>query len=133
MLAYGIMGAVFEGTVFSGLGKGAVFIAIDYYKAQIKEKLSFAPYHGTLNIITNKNNAAILEKINPIRIESFKKGGRTYGGANCYKVIIGAIKGAIIIPDLTKHEENMVEIIAPVNLKSALKIKDGDKVKVELV
>ena len=132
MLAYGLMGAVFEGTVVSGLGKGAVFVAIDYYKSQIKEKLGFVPYHGTLNIITNKNNAAVLEKINPIRIERFKKGGKTYGGVSCYKITIGLTKGAIIIPDLTEHED-IIEIIAPVNLKSALKIKDGDRIKVELV
>jgi len=127
-----IMGAVFEGTVVSGLGKSAVFVAIDYYKSQIKEKLGFAPYHGTLNLITNKNNAAILEKIPKIRIESFKKDGRDYGGADCYNIKIRGIDGAIIVPDLTEHED-IIEIIAPVNLKSALNIKDGDKVKAELL
>ncbi|MEK6949326.1 MAG: DUF120 domain-containing protein [Nanoarchaeota archaeon] len=121
-----------EGTVVSGLGKGAVFIAIDYYKSQIREKLGFVPYHGTLNIATNKNNVAVLEKINPIRIESFKKDGKAYGGADCYKIKIKGINGAIIVPDLTEHED-IIEIIAPVNLKSALKIKEGDKVKVELI
>ncbi len=121
-----------EGTIISGLGKGAVFIAIDYYKSQIREKLGFAPYHGTLNVATNKNNADILKKINPIRIESFKKGGKAYGGANCYKTKIKGINGAIIVPDLTEHED-VIEIIAPVNLKSELKVKDGDKIKVEIV
>lgn len=123
----------FEGTVTSGLGKGAVFIEIDYYKGQIEDKFGFTPYHGTLNLIANKSHIALLKKLNPIRIESFEKDGRTYGGANCYKISIGDIKGAIIVPDFTKHNKNIVELIAPVNLKEELKIKDGDKVKVELL
>lgn len=121
-----------EGTVVSGLGKGAVFIAIDYYKSQIREKLGFTPYHGTLNIAANKNSIVLLKSSAPIRIESFKKGGKNYGGADCYKIKIKGIDGAIIVPDLTGHED-IIEIIAPVNLKSALKIKDGDKIKVELM
>ena len=121
-----------EGTIVSGLGKGAVFIAIDYYKSQIREKLGFAPYHGTLNLSTNKNNMDVLKKSAHIRIESFKKDGKNYGGADCYKIKIKGIDAAIIVPDLTEHED-IIEIIAPVNLKSALKIKDGDKIKVELI
>ena len=126
------MCAAFEGAVTSGLGKGAVFMSIDYYKGQVKEKLGFIPFHGTLNLIAN-NIVHLLKKTTPIRIESFKKNGIFYGGADCYKININGRKAAIIVPDLTEHENNVVEIIAPVNLKSELKIKDGNKVKVELL
>ncbi|MEK6876865.1 MAG: DUF120 domain-containing protein [Nanoarchaeota archaeon] len=123
----------FEGTIKRGLGKGAVFLSIDYYKDNIREKLGFDPYPGTLNLEVGKGQQTHLKAIIPIRIESFKKNGRVYGGASCYKVKINGINAAIIVPDLTEHEESMIEIIASVNLKSKLKVEDGDKIKIELV
>ncbi len=123
----------FEGTITRGLGKGAVFLSIDYYKNNIREKLGFVPYPGTLNLEVTKRQQTHLKEITPIRIEGFKKNGRTYGGASCYKIKINSINAAIIVPDLTEHEESMIEVVAPVNLKSKLKVEDGDKVKIELV
>ena len=72
---------VLEGIVTSGLGRGAIFISIDYYKIKIKEKLGFDPYPGTLNLKVDKEQTDLLKEINPIRIESFKKDNKTFGGA----------------------------------------------------
>ena len=36
------------------------------------------------------------------------------------------------MPDINKHEDIM-EFIAPVHLKSELKLADGDKIKIELI
>ncbi len=124
---------VFEGTVTAGLGKGAVFMSIDYYKGKIKEKLGFDPYTGTLNLKIEKGRISLLNDLEPIRIEGIKKDNKDFGGASCYKVKINDVNAAIIIPDLTEHEEDMIEIIAPINLKSKLNIKDNDRVKIELV
>ena len=124
---------VFEGIVTSGLGKGAVFMSINYYKERIKEKLGFEAYPGTLNLLIDNEQLNTFKKIDPMRIDGFKKDGKTFGGARCYKIKINNIDGSIIIPDLTEHEENMVEVIAKVNLKSELQIKDGDKVKIQLI
>lgn len=123
----------FEGTITSGLGKGAVFLSIGYYKEKIKEKIGFEPYPGTLNLQIDNIKSKLLNNIIPISIESFKKNGKTYGGAACFKIKINGVGAAIIVPDLTEHEENMVEVIAPVNLKSKLKVGDGDKVNIELI
>jgi riboflavin kinase, archaea type len=124
---------VFEGIVISGLGKGAVFLSIDHYKEKIKEKLGFGPYPGTLNIKVDKQKTSLLTELAPIRIEGIKKDSKAYGGANCFKIRINNVEGAIIMPDLTEHGLDSIEIIAPINLKSELKIKDGDKVKIQLV
>ena len=59
---------VFEGIVTSGLGKGVVFMSMDYYKSNVKEKLGFNPYPGTLNLRLDKNVRESLKKIKPIRI-----------------------------------------------------------------
>ncbi|MCH8067060.1 MAG: CTP-dependent riboflavin kinase [Nanoarchaeota archaeon] len=122
-----------EGIVVVGLGTGAVFMSIDHYKAEFKDKLGFDPYPGTLNMVLNNRQTNLLKDINPIRIESFKKDNKTFGGVSCYKVKINNVDGAIIVPDLTEHEEDTIEIIAPINLKLKLNIKDGDKIKIELI
>ena len=77
--------------------------------------------------------ANLLKKTKSIRIEGFKKDNKMYGGASCYRVRLNDFEGAIIVPDLTEHEEDMIEVVAPINLKSGLKIKDGDKVKIDIM
>jgi len=124
---------VLEGIVVAGLGKGAIFISIDYYKTQIKEKLGFDPFPGTLNLKVNIGQTDLLKEINPVRIESFKKDNKTFGGVSCYKIKINDFDAFLIVPDLTEHDEDMIEVIAPTNLKSELNIKDGDKVRIELL
>jgi len=126
-------GVIFEGIVSSGLGKGAVFMSIEYYKNQVKEKLGFDPFTGTLNLRIDKEKITLLNDFRAIRIEGIKKDNKACGGAICYKIKINGIDAAIIIPDLTGHEEDTIEIVAPVNLKSELSIKDGDKAKIELI
>lgn len=128
-----MLDAVLEGIVTRGLGKGAVFVSINYYKEEIKKKLGFEAYPGTLNLRIDKRQTNSFKKINPIRIEGFKKDGKTFGRVSCYKIKINGINASIIIPELTEHNEDMIEIIAPINLKSELKVEDGDKVRVELV
>ena len=77
MLLKYMVGVVLEGIVISGLGKGAVFMSIDYYKKEIKEKLGFDPYPGTLNLKIDKQQTTLLNKVNPIKIEGYKKDNRS--------------------------------------------------------
>jgi riboflavin kinase, archaea type len=119
-----------EGTIEGGLGKGAVFIAVDYYKNKIKDMFGFEPYHGTLNLRVPYDSISKLKR--KFRIDPFIKEGKEYGGVDCYKSIIENIDCAIIIPDMTEHKY-ILEIVAPINLKSELNLVDGDKVKINLI
>ncbi|MBW2976088.1 CTP-dependent riboflavin kinase [Candidatus Woesearchaeota archaeon] len=125
------MGAILECVVTSGFGEGAFFMSMEHYKTEIKEKLGFEAYPGTLNLKVKENQLASLKELNPIKIKGCKKNNEIFGGASCYKAKINSINGCIIIPEINKHG-NIIEFIAHVNLKSELKIKDGDKVKIEL-
>jgi len=80
----------------------------------------------------NKKQIDLLKNTKPIKISGFKSKNKTFGGASCYMASIKNINGSIIVPNLTKHK-SMIEFIAPVHIKSELKIKDGDKIKVELL
>ena len=120
-----------NGVISKGLGEGAFFMAMTHYKNEIKKKAGFDAYPGTLNIkVTEKEFNE--SKLNlPIIIKGFKKDNKVFGGAGCRRAKIKNINGAIIMPDINKHSD-ILEFIAPVHVKSTLKINDGDKITIEL-
>jgi riboflavin kinase len=126
-----------EGAVFSGLGEGAYYIKQEGYKKQFLEKLGFDPYPGTLNVkLTSDYDMKArqeLESYPAIEFEGFKDEARTFGPVKCYPVLINnKAKGALILAFRTHYDASVLEIIAPQYLRSQLKIKDGQKVKIEV-
>lgn len=127
-----------EGRVFSGLGEGFYYITLPQYFEQIKEKVGFIPYPGTLNIqLLSKDsidNRILLEKIADIPIDGFSDGQRTYGGAKCIKALFnGEQEAAIIFVERTHYGKDVIEVIAPVYLRGKYGLKDGDKVFLKVV
>jgi riboflavin kinase, archaea type len=124
-------GGFIGGIVTRGLGEGAFFMSLDNYKKEIQEKLGFEAFPGTLNIKPNENWKELLEKNDKIIINGFEKDGKEFGTVNCFKAKINDVDGAIIIPEINKHKD-IIEFIAPINLKSELNIQDGDKVTIKI-
>ena len=124
---------VIAGIIVRGLGEGTYFMSMKHYQEELKNKLGFNTYPGTLNLKVNKKQINLLNNFTPIKINGFKSGNKKFGGANCYMAKIKNINGSIIVPDLTKHNKNVIEFIAPHHLKSELNLRDGDKIKIELI
>jgi riboflavin kinase len=125
-----------EGTVFTGIGEGAYYISNEGYRKQFIEKLGFDPYPGTLNLRLNTDydikTRSELEAYPSIEIEGFKREERSFGPVKCYPVILqNTVKAAIITALRSHYDVSVIEVIAPVNLRKHLKLKDGYKVKVE--
>ncbi len=126
---------VLEGRVFSGMGEGAYYISLPWYRDQIKKKLGFDPYPGTLNINLlswdSIQNRRVVSKYADIFIEGFKDKNRTYGGA---KAILAYFNNAdlcaILYIERTHYGENVIELVSPVYLRGKYGLSDGDKVKV---
>ena len=127
-----------EGTVFTGLGEGAYYTSKEHYRKQFIEKLGFDPYPGTLNLkLTSEYDLKTrteLEAYPAIEIQGFKNEDRTFGLVKCYPATIGnKVKGALISALRSHYDISVVEIIAPVCLRKHLNLKDGHKVKVEIL
>jgi riboflavin kinase len=125
----------FEGSVLKGLGEGQYYVNIPGYKRQFEDKLNFVPFPGTLNIKLSEKSLTLrnsLKEVPIIRIEGFNDGERTFGGGNCYLVNIGGVKAAVVAPERTHYPSDLIEIIAPVKLRDALNLKDGDRVVIQV-
>jgi riboflavin kinase len=124
---------VLEGTVISGLGDGSYYMSQEWYRGQFEKALGFVPYAGTLNLklspsVTIKRRA--LEVHDPVVIEGSRRGGRTFGRVYCYPVLVNdQVQGAVITIVRTHHDDTILEVIAPVHLRSTLRLDEGSKVK----
>jgi riboflavin kinase len=127
-----------EGVLFTGLGEGAYYVTRDKYRKQFIEKIGFDPYPGTLNIkLTSEYDTKArseLETYPGIEVEGFKDESRTFGNVKCYPAVINnKTKGAVIFALRSHYNSSVLEIIAPSYLRNQLKLKDGHKVKVEVL
>lgn len=119
-----------KGKIVTGRGEGKKFLDLLWVKRQIQEKLQFTPYIGTLNLILNKKSislSAMLKKTQSIKI--------TPAPGFCNGIAIPALinsqKCAIIVPEIKNYPKNMIEIIAPFNIRQNFKVKDGDEISVQ--
>ncbi|MEM2995441.1 MAG: DUF120 domain-containing protein [Candidatus Bathyarchaeia archaeon] len=127
-----------EGVVFTGLGEGAYYISKEPYRKQFVEKLGFDPYPGTLNLKLTTDydvkTRSELEDYPAIEIEGFRNENRTFGAVKCYRAVIAnKVKGALVLALRSHYDASVIEVIAPVCLRKHLKLKDGHKVKVEVL
>jgi riboflavin kinase len=127
-----------EGTLFSGLGEGAYYVTKDGYRKQFIERLGFDPYPGTLNLkLTTEYDMKTMSELEAypnIEIQGFKDESRTFGSVKCYPAVINnKEKGAVVYALRSHYNASVLEIIAPIFLRGRLKLKDGNKVKVEIL
>jgi len=134
--AYNSLRNLFESTnqlgghVSPGMGEGGYYVKI--YTRKFKEKLGFEPFPGTLNLDVDPlgKNAFVLG-LRQIEIPEFKTPSRTFGAVYCYKIRINhKISGALIIPVRARHADNIIELLAPVDLRQSLKLKDGSRLTI---
>lgn len=122
-----------KGRVITGLGEGQYYISLEGYRMQFREKLGFDPYPGTLNLKLDYKSIELRRRISPnIRISGFTAHNRTFGSGRCFNVRISDIEGAVIVPERSHYPEDVIEVIAPVNLRQRLNLDDGSTTEVEV-
>ena len=120
---------VLQGKVFSGTGKGKCFVDLPWVRHQLENALSSSPYSGTLNIrLKGKEieKKIILENAQGTMV--VPQVG--YYPGMLFKAKIGSLQCAVVIPLVPNYPEDLLEIIAPVYLRSILNLVDGTEVTV---
>ena len=122
-----------EGTVCSGLGEGAEFTQLDWVLMEFRNKLGFEICPGTFNLslmgtrwVEARQTLMGLQGIKITPPEGFC-------GAKCFAVELGGmVKGYVIFPEVDDYPEDKLEILAPVSVRKALAVGDGDRLKIRL-
>jgi len=120
-----------KGRVTRGLGEGKKFTQLPWVKRLIQEKIGFEPYPGTLNLRLSSDAQifTLLEKFSGIRI-SPREG---FASGRIYKALIaGEVHGAVVRPEVPNYPEDVLEILASVNLREEFNLRDGDEVEIKI-
>jgi riboflavin kinase len=124
------------GIAVSGIGEGAYYV--DVYSERFREALGFEPFSGTLNVkISDDQSQTAVKRMKhspPIIVPGFSKEDRTFGDVICYRVKINdKLEGAVVIAQRTHHSRDILEVIAPFNLREKLDINDNDRVRLTVI
>jgi riboflavin kinase, archaea type len=119
-----------RGKIQSGLGQAQYFISREGYSRQFQERLDFVPFPGTLNVLLEEPFPAERQAI---EIEGFSEEGRTFGKCCCYRIKLNGMQAAVVRPERSRYPAELIEVIAPVHLRRALGLEDGDPVEVILL
>ena len=118
------------GKISAGLGQGQYFISREGYSRQFLQHLGFVPFPGTLNVLLEEPFPA---EQHAILIKSFQEEGRSFGECKCYRIKLNGIEAAVVRPERSRYPADLIEVIAPVQLRLTLGLKDGDPVEVILL
>ena len=120
--------------VTSGLGQGTYFVGLEWVRAAIQELIGFDPYPGTLNLrlvdVTmlrawrevRETPALLLTPPPPERC-----------GARLIPVVVApGIPAAVVVPDVTRYGDDVLELGAAIHVRSRLGLRDDDRVTVHI-
>jgi len=115
-----------KGKIISGTHKGSYFMSLKAYQEEFGKKLKFKPFPGTLNLQISKENRVLIQDMND-KVGIIKGTGK-YGDVKFLPAKLnGIVNGAILFPVKTQHPSEILEFVAEENLRSTLKLKDGDE------
>ncbi len=126
------------GELFTGLREGAYYVSLKGYSKQFMWKLGYEPYRGTLNLrLTTPMDIRIRKELMEypgIFIEGFEDEKRSYGWVRLLPAQIGDSTSCAVFSSFerTHYDETVLEVLAPVNLRQKLGLKDGDRITVRV-
>lgn len=123
-----------SGRVVTGIGEGSYYMSQPNYARQFEREAGFIPYPGTLDIKLNKDSLDLKETLARLpsrEVPGFETKERAFGPVKFFPARIRKSEVAIVLP-LRSHYTDIVELIAPQNLRRTLRLKDGDLVQVEV-
>ena len=115
---------ILKGKVSSGEGTGSFFVNLPWAKRQFSEKLKFDPYPGTLNLRLSPE--VDIEELRDVTRGMKLEAPEGFHGGRCFEAsVLGKVRGAVVVPDVPDYPFDVLEIMAPINLREELGLKDG--------
>ncbi|UHQ96394.1 DUF120 domain-containing protein (plasmid) [Natrinema halophilum] len=130
-----------KGHVTTGMQEGHHYISLPGYVEQFQNRLGYTPFPGTLNIELDSESILIkpgLNYLRSIRIDCWEDEDRTYGAVECYEAELESAGGRtydsahVIVPERTLHDEQQLEVIAPIKLRDEMDLENGDELTVSV-
>ena len=123
-----------SGKVVDGAGKAAHFTQLDWVQEQCLTKLGFRPYPGTLNLEVAEKSLPVVEVLRREEGIRLVPPDPESCAARVLPLSVGTVSGALIVPEesVNIHGKKIIEVMAPVRLKDALDIYEGDSVTLEI-
>ncbi len=125
---------IIPGAVASGLGKGALFVSIEWVRSRLTELMGIPPFPGTLNVrVAPQIWAALFAQ--RTRFDLVSEPGMAgscpgYLAAITLRTHSESVQQAwVILPEVTVHTD-FLEIVSPHHLRNMLGLSDGDFLEV---
>ena len=117
-----------RGIVVTGLRQAAFFTQLDWVQKQCREKLGFEPYPGTLNLEVLEEYLPLIQELQNEEGIKLIPPDSNFCEGKTLKISVEKIKGALIVPseEVKVHKNNIIELMAPIFIRSALQLNDGD-------
>jgi riboflavin kinase, archaea type len=146
------------GLIVSGAGEGAFFVELQWVRAAVERAVGFVPYPGTLNVrlvddaalarwreVRARGGVRLAPPARSVETIDRRPGDRltisqrpgprdidaapgVCGGRLIPALVDDTIAGAVVVPDITRHADDVLEVLAPVHLRTLLRRMDGDPV-----
>lgn len=122
-----------RGTVVTGVGEAAGFVTLGWVREQLRAWLGDDPYPGTLNLhLQAPTDVAAWQSVatgGPSHTLPAMEEG--FCASSYFPVLLDdRVAGGVVLPHVPAYPDDVLEVVAPVNLRATLGVRDGDAVTV---
>jgi CTP-dependent riboflavin kinase len=127
-----------RGELATGVGEATGFTQLDWARKAFIDRFGIDPYPGTVNlIVTIPVDRAAWARVREGEAIVIRPPRTDWCNARCFAARIHCAGGepitaAIVLPDIESYADEQIELIAPVCIRDALKVDDGDLITIHV-
>lgn len=116
------------GRLASGVGQATGFTGLDWVRAAFRLHFGFDPEPGTVNLrIDDAAARAAWSTVKAAPAIILHPPRTDWCDARLWRArIAGRIQAGVVLPDVASYPQEQVELVAPVRVRDALRLADGD-------